>query len=252
MLERFNDKFPKKPKGKEVRFSNTFAPNNSTMVFFIPRPLVFKTSFSLFKRVIDTFGLASASKRTASFIALNSVASFFKNFSRAGVLKNKSFTSISVPISLVTSYTPVIFPPLDVKPLPISLSLSLEVILNLETELIEDKASPLNPYVIILKRSSFLEILLVACLSTERSKSSLDIPLPLSEIFTYLLLFFIFITILVLLASIEFSNNSFIMLAGFSTTSPAAIILETFSSRILIFPISSSIKKICYFNYTSY
>ena len=46
-------------------------------------------------------------------------------------------------------------------------------------------------------------------------------------------------------ASREFSINSLIILVGFSTTSPAAIALETLSSKILIrFISTSSIKYI--------
>ena len=79
-----------------------------------------------------------------------------------------------------------------------------------------------------------MKILLVACLSIERSKSSFDIPQPLSFMEISRPPFQTSNLISLLPASNEFSINSLIILVGFSTTSPAAIALETLSSKILI------------------
>ena len=54
---------------------------------------------------------------------------------------------------------------------------------TLETEHIEDNASPLNPKVIIFSKSDSFEILLVACLRKAVLMSFLEIPSPLSFIY---------------------------------------------------------------------
>ena len=76
----------------------------------------------------------------------------------------------------------------------------------------------------------------MACRSTDKSVSSLSIPIPLSLIFTSTPDLKTSILIIVALASKEFSIISLIIEAGFSTTSPAAMILDTLSSKILIIP----------------
>ena len=109
----------------------------------------------------------------------------------------------------------------------------MEIVI-LETDEIEARASPRNPYVIRLKISSLVDIFDVACLSMESIISFFSIPDPLSEIFTSLPPLKTSIFTESAPASKEFSKSSFIIEAGFSTTSPAAIILDTLSSRIFI------------------
>ena len=99
-------------------------------------------------------------------------------------------------------------------------------------------ASPLNPIDVTVFKSSADLILLVACLSNANSKSSSEIPFPLSVTFIYdIPPFSISTTILLAPASIEFSIISFITDAGLSITSPAAILLIVKSSNKTMFPI---------------
>ena len=58
---------------------------------------------------------------------------------------------------------------------------SADIAVNIETDAILGRASPRNPRVEIDFKSSNLYILLVACLVNASFKSSLLIPLPLSE-----------------------------------------------------------------------
>src|SRR3989338_5450960 len=95
-----------------------------------------------------------------------------------------------------------------------------------------ERASPLNPNVLIENKSSTERILLVAWRRTDFSASSGDIPSPLSDI---LIRFFpessTSTVILLAPASKEFSSNSLITEAGLSITSPAAILLIRSSGR---------------------
>ena len=168
----YNEAFPKYPIEKGFEFFRTFLPNISTIVLSIPFPVVFILTLSSNIRVIAVLGFPSASCTIISFIFIYSVVVFLKNFNLAGVLKNKSFISIVVPTFLCISLRPVIFPPETVIADPVSSSLVREDRVIFDTADIEDRASPLNPYVKRLYKSSFLAILLVACLSTERSRSS--------------------------------------------------------------------------------
>src|SRR5215204_4977756 len=104
-----------------------------------------------------------------------------------------------------------------------------------ETLAIEGSASPLNPRVVTASISSTFRILLVACLSTERLASSLDIPepssrtrmreVPPSPSST---------SMREAPASRAFSTSSLTTEAGRSTTSPAATCWATLGSRTLI------------------
>ena len=79
----------------------------------------------------------------------------------------------------------------------------------LETADIAASASPLKPSVLIAKRSSFEEILLVACFINAVFASSADIPHPLSVTRMYSIpLPLISMVILVAPASTEFSTSS--------------------------------------------
>ena len=92
------------------------------------------------------------------------------------------------------------------------------------TAAIEASASPRNPMVCRLKRSSALRILLVACRSNESRASVSDMPLPLSITCIEVRPESTHTTWMdVAPASIEFSTSSLMTLAGRCITSPAAI-----------------------------
>ena len=170
----------------------------------------------------------------ASATWLVSVLSDFKNFFRAGVLKKRLFTSTIVPTGAPASETSLIFPPIISIFVPMSVSLVLVTRQNFDTDAMEGSASPLKPNVEMEKRSSFVNILLVAYRSMDRSASSRLRPCPLSE--TLMNDFPPFTTSMVIRvdpASILFSTSSFTTDAGLWTTSPAAIWLERISGRIL-------------------
>ena len=81
-----------------------------------------------------------------------------------------------------------------------------------------------------------VSILLVACLLIAKGRSSFVIPSPLSIILIKSIPpLIISISIVVELASIEFSTNSLITELGRSITSPAAILLAINGSKTLIF-----------------
>ena len=92
------------------------------------------------------------------------------------------------------------------------------------TEAILDKASPRNPKLPMVNKSSTDRILLVECRKKARGISSLLIPAPLSVIrINEIPPSLISAVIAFAPASIAFSINSFTTEAGRSTTSPAAI-----------------------------
>ncbi|EAL13449.1 hypothetical protein protein [Bacillus cereus G9241] len=156
---------------------------------------------------------------------------------RAGVLKNKFCTVISVPFRLAVFSCFIMSPPLIIRCVP-GASPVLVINSNSLTEAILGNASPRKPSVLMRNRSFSSLILLVACRSKATIQSSSAMPSPLS-------MMRIFdkpasskwISIDVLFASIEFSTSSFTTEAGRSTTSPAAIKFESWSSSLRIFPI---------------
>src|SRR4030043_808036 len=128
-----------------------------------------------------------------SMIWKSSVLFDLRNFFLAGVLKNKSLTSTDVPIEgeSFISFTSPPYISTDIPTPPLVPPLlrggwggeffSPVMSLTFETDAIDERASPLNPIVFILNRSSSLESLLVACLWKQRRASSLSIPSPLSD-----------------------------------------------------------------------
>ncbi len=106
-----------------------------------------------------------------------------------------------------------------------------------ETAQTEKSASPRNPKVAILLRSSSTLILLVALRKNAFLMSSFSIPQPSSLMRIYETPpFLISIVTFVAPASIEFSTSSFITELGRSTTSPAAISSAMCLSKTFIFP----------------
>ena len=140
-----------------------------------------------------------------------------------------------MPLFAATSSISSISPALDTIFIPKLLSFVFEINVVFEIADMLAKASPLNPMVYVVSKSSISLILLVACLSNAIGMSSLDMPFPLSETFINPFPpFFISIDTDVAPASIEFSTNSFTTFAGFSITSPAAILFIVKSSNITI------------------
>src|SRR4030042_5409077 len=138
------------------------------------------------------------------------------------------------PVSSIDSITP----PEAFTRYPTNWSAGLVVISTRETEQMLGRASPRNPRVLIENSSEKVVILLVACLSSARSLSSLSIPDPLSRnLISRLPPSSILMSTLSAPASILLSSNSLATEAGLSITSPAAIWLATCSDSILILPI---------------
>ena len=86
-----------------------------------------------------------ASFKTISLIRAYSVDFFLKNLSLAGVLKNRSLITISVPPALDISSYLVILPAFKFILCPTLESLVLLEIIILDIDPIEANASPLNP-----------------------------------------------------------------------------------------------------------
>ena len=124
---------------------------------------------------------------------------------------------------------------------PSSLAFVLDIISTCATDAMLARASPLNPSVPMLSKSSTFLILLVACGIKASLISSFSIPEPLSKIeIDFIPPSSISITILSAPASMLFSISSLTTDAGFSTTSPADILLLTILSKILILLINLS------------
>ena len=139
-------------------------------------------------------------------------------------MKKRSATSIVVPCGAVCSSISRLLLPSIVILVPILLPFLQVVILSLETEAIEGNASPLNPEVLTVCKSSKERIFDVECFWKANSASSASMPSPSSLIITRevppssmrIQIFFAF-------ASREFSTSSLTTDAGLSITSPAAI-----------------------------
>ena len=157
-----------------------------------------------------------------SEIAVFSARSLFINLSRAGVAKNRSRTSMTVPGFVARGRTSDTVPPVTEISKPFSEPGTRLRMLSLETDPIEGNASPRNPSELMSSnRSSIFE---VQCRSIARRNSSLVIPQPLSMTrINALPPDAVAISIRVAPASIAFSTSSLITLEGRSTTSPAAI-----------------------------
>ena len=108
-------------------------------------------------------GRASASFTIKSLIFDPSVCVVFRNFLRAGVLKNRSSTVIVVPSAHPASVISGLFPPRMSMRVPRSAFGSRVRSENRDTEAIVGNASPRNPSVPIMLKSWASRILLVAC-----------------------------------------------------------------------------------------
>ena len=114
---------------------------------------------------------------------LNSVFSVRKNLRLAGVLKNKSLTSIVVPSGWATGFTCTsISRPCANACHAASCALGFELSVKRDTELIDASASPLNPKEQMFSKSSSDLSLLVAWRESAKVSSFLPIPEPLSRI----------------------------------------------------------------------
>ena len=174
-------------------------------------------------RVKPTSGRASARRFTASTAAAVSARSDFRNFSRAGVAKNRSRTSTRVPKPSAAGFTADFTPPSTRISCAASVPRGRLVMDSRATAPMEGRASPRKPRVCMASRSS-PSSLEVAWRSTARARSSALMPLPSSVTrisrrpppSTT-------ISMRVAPASRAFSTISFSAAAGRSTTSPAAM-----------------------------
>ena len=142
-------------------------------------------------------------------------------------MKNKSLTSITEPLFIPISVNDTFSPASRIISLPKSHSEGLLLKVNLDTEAIDGKASPLKPKVFIEYISSTVFILDVACGKKAFSISKLWTPEPSSmTLISAIPPSSISIVIFLEPASIEFSTSSLTTEEGRSTTSPAAILLE--------------------------
>ena len=163
-----------------------------------------------------------------------SALSAFRNFSRAGVAKNKSRTSIRVPLAREHGRTSPFAPPLISSSQPFSALSCRVVIFIFATEAIDGSASPRNPRNCTLNKSSDGS-LDVACRSTASVRSSASMPLPLSSTAISVLPPALSVTsIRVAPASSAFSTSSLTADAGRSITSPAAIWLTKLDGKTRI------------------
>src|SRR5580704_17734793 len=171
----------------------------------------------------------------------SSVDSAFRNFFRAGVLKKRSRTVIEVPSGRPASSTRAILPPLISMMVPAGASAARVSRQRRDTEAIEGRASPRKPSVATLSRSSASLILEVAWRSKASLASSRTMPHPLSVSWmSFLPPASMLARIRCAPASSAFSSSSFTTEAGRSTTSPAAILLATFSERTWMRPMEVS------------
>ena len=158
-----------------------------------------------------------------------SVAAVFKNFRRAGVLKNRFREINVVPSGAPTSSRLFSCPPSIWYRQPVRLSPVFVISSTWETAVMLDKASPLNPREETVRRSSADRILLVEWRRNASGSSSRFIPQPLSVMrIKPIPPSRISAVMAVAPASMAFSISSFTTEAGRSTTSPAAIWLMVF------------------------
>ena len=177
-------------------------------------------------------GCAMASRCTASTAWPTSVACALRNFSRAGVAKNRSLASTRVPAACATGAGSALCPAVTSSDQPASSPGRRVAIESRETAAMDGRASPRKPNERMSSRtpSGSLE---VAWRSTASHRSSRAMPQPssLTEINarppsrmrTW---------IEVAPASMLFSTSSLTTDAGRSTTSPAAILLTTASGSL--------------------
>ena len=173
--------------------------------------------------VKPTVGCAMARRLTTSEVAMFSARSLFRNLRRAGVAENSSRTSTCVPQFSAAGRTACLAPRSITISQPAGASRCRERMARCATEPIDGSASPRNPSVAMLNRSSSLS-LEVACRSTASARSAALMPCPSSvtrisdsppaAVTT---------SISCAPASMAFSTSSLTTLAGRSITSPAAM-----------------------------
>src|SRR5579864_380898 len=170
----------------------------------------------------------------------SSVCSERRNFFRAGTLKKRSRTVMVVPGARATSSERSILPPATSTRVPVASSEARVSSRKRDTEAMEGRASPRNPRVAMERRSFTSRNLLVAWRSKASMASSRSMPEPSSTMrMRRRPPVSISMRKDVAPASREFSKSSFTTDAGRSTTSPAAILLATWSGRTRMRPIES-------------
>ena len=125
-----------------------------------------------------TDGAASASRRTTSAIACASATSPRRNFSRAGVARNRPATSTTVPGAAAQGSAGPARPPSQAMRAP-SPPAMREAIVTRATAPSEASASPRNPNERIASRS-VPSILEVACRASAIGRSAAPMPWPSS------------------------------------------------------------------------
>src|SRR6266513_2176442 len=200
-----------------------------------PVPAVSSTRRPSAPSVIATVGCASASSLPSRTMTAVSVAGCLRNLRRAGVLKNSRLTLTRVPTGLPAGPAPICAPPSTSTRYPSPLSRGRLTASTRATAAMLASASPRNPRVRIVRRSSSERILLVACRKNASGRSTGAIPSPSSttsirpcpaaSMRTW---------IRDAPASIAFSTSSLTTAAGRSTTSPAAIPSATAAGRIVM------------------
>ena len=153
-----------------------------------------------------------------------SVTFDFRNFLRTGTLKNKFSTIKLQPFGHATGSCESKRPPSMCRHVPMGFSSVRVLRVTCATDAMDGRASPRNPMVFSVKRSSALRIFDVAWRSKARRASVTDMPTPSSTTCIDVRPAFIISTLIfVAPASTEFSISSFMTEAGRCMTSPAAI-----------------------------
>src|SRR6056297_387931 len=175
---------------------------------------------------------ASARRLTSSSMWLYSVRSVFRNLRRAGVLKNRSRTSMTVPGGVANGSMSPALPPSHSMRMPDSAPSGREPSDSRDTEAMLASASPRKPRLATASRSSSEAILLVACGCSASAISSPGMPPPSSVMrIRRSPPPSISIRIRRAPASRLFSASSLTTEAGRSMTSPAAIWLTRCAGR---------------------
>ena len=168
-------------------------------------------------------------------ICLISVLSDLRNLRRAGILKKRFLTEKLEPTGQLQGSCVSTFEPFMTTIIPVSLSSFRVLSSTIATAAIDARASPLNPFVVMAKRSCAVVIFDVACLSNDNLASVSDIPDPSSITWINVLPESLIITLIFSPpASTEFSISSFTTEDGLCITSPAAIWFATESGKSFI------------------
>ena len=186
-------------------------------------------------RRTETSGLPRAQRRAVCTQAEASARSDFKNFRRAGVLKNRERTCMTVPSGQPVSPISWMSPALRVTRVPLPSPRRRVVSSTSLTAETAASASPRKPMVPMASRPASSRSFEVACRRKAMPASSGAMPLPSSATRMYVAPPSLISTVTIWApASKEFSISSLITEAGLSTTSPAAIISATCGERMLI------------------